>query len=1036
MLKPLALACLTVCAVFASPLPAKAQAGGEVHGSIYALVRAAGTVVAAVPGGGFADRYVFLPDISVFLQNTQTNAVTAPVTTNLDGSFAVPSQPEATYKLCWKAARYAAGCGTSFVLHNVNLNLQPQGIVPDPGIVLGRVTLKDNSSCRFVVPFLGVNSSTTVTAQLPSNATVSVRANSYGEYVIPGVPAGSIKLTAACEDGRATGTATMSGSAVVANLTLPSAKPSALAYASLGGQVVRAAAPGTTVQVTIKAKAGGAYPLHYRWAPDPASSGFVSQDATTVNWTIPAKGLATLYVLTHDDHGGNLLSHVSLSTTPDRILFSGKVFGNNAPAVSGAIVAINGVTATTDALGGFLLALPKEAPRYVLSITKPGYRLFSRALYAPVVGGSYELFQAQDFTVDPRKEISVTERPAETVTAVAAGARISIAANALAAGADGKGALATTPLHVYMASYALHEPQDQLPGDYGGIDKSGKGQRLSTYGAVSIDIRDASGNPHNLAPGKTATVTVPIDPAMQAGAPATMPVWYYDTARGMWVEEGTATKVGNAYQAKVTHFSAVNMDLAFSNAACTIIQVDTTIMPTPFKVRMTPLSGGFTVQANHQDQTIGDAINVVVREPPNIQVQFDMVDSVGNIITGASQTVNTGNATPDGVEWNPPPNQPYDCGSTVTYNEQTVKALFPLPPGFLTYLTPAAYLDPAQAPALTAAYYAAIDPGGTKTAPNNTSDFANWKTLNGFDRAGETRAIFQNLYDLGFGRDMHMQQGGQSGTCANCIAYYVTNYQTLAAADAAPGNGGANQLATVAMEYSPQNNVSGTPYTKFYVYGANGAILDSVALDDFAPKFVPTLCIICHNGNINSMGPDGSLPFARFIGFDEESYGFATSGAYSEASQTGFLKTMNAGVMNNTNVSTPLKLLITDWYGTEGNTSLPGPFNPAAVPTAWTTPVNKSALYGEVVKKSCRACHTTRDPADTGQDISWGSYDSFNNDGPVINIYTCSPAGSTHHIMPQAERTFSRFWLSTAPNEPPTLASSGINGFPAGSTCK
>jgi hypothetical protein len=55
-------------------------------------------------------------------------------------------------------------------------------------------------------------------------------------------------------------------------------------------------------------------------------------------------------------------------------------------------------------------------------------------------------------------------------------------------------------------------------------------------------------------------------------------------------------------------------------------------------------------------------------------------------------------------------------------------------------------------------------------------DFTNWKAANGFNRPGEMRTVYQNLYDLGFGRDMHMQKGGQDGSCLNCIAYYVTNY--------------------------------------------------------------------------------------------------------------------------------------------------------------------------------------------------------------------------------------------------------------------
>jgi hypothetical protein len=684
--------------------------------------------------------------------------------------------------------------------------------------------------------------------------------------------------------------------------------------------------------------------------------------------------------------------------------------------------------------GEFTLALPQEFPRYVVTIEKPGYQLFSRALYAPVVGATFKLIRAQDFVVDPTTPISVTERPRPG--SEQRGVQILIDANSLAAGADGSGPPATTPLHLRPATYDLRDAENQLPGDYGGIDNTSQPYRLQTFGAADISIRDAAGNPFNLVPGKTAIIRMPIDSALLASAPATIPFWQYDTKRGLWLQDGTAMRVGSMYEVKVTHFSAVNMDLAFNDAACTRIVVDTGIMPVPFKIRMTPLTGNFTVDANHQNQIISDALNVVVREPPGIKVRFDMVDSAGNIINAASQEITTGAASPSGIMWDPPPNPPYeDCTSEVRYDVNTVQALFPTPPqGFLSYRTPPPYLDPVQANGLTTAYYASIDPSGTKTTPGDVNDFARWKTANGFDRPGETCAIYQNEYDLGFGRDMHMQRGGQNGTCSNCIAYYVTNYANVE--DAVSG---ANQKATVAMEFSPQNGVRGTPYTKFYVFNPDGSIANSVALDDFGPKFVPTLCIVCHNGNVSSMGPDGNLTTARFIPFDLESFRFhPTNAQYHQPQQEAAFKELNRGILDRTNASAPVRLLITDWYGTEGDTSLPnGTFDKTAVPSQWTSPTDESALYNAVVKPSCRSCHTTRDPGDTGQDISWQSFDSLNQESVFVRILVCTPTGPFHHIMPQAERTFARFWLSTNPNGPAALAGSNLSGFqPPNNSCQ
>ena len=253
--------------------------------------------------------------------------------------------------------------------------------------------------------------------------------------------------------------------------------------------------------------------------------------------------------------------------------------------------------------------------------------------------------------------------------------------------------------------------------------------------------------------------------------------------------------------------------------------------------------------------------------------------------------------------------------------------------------------------------------------------------LNGFNRTGENHVTYENEYDLGFGRDMHMQTGGQDGTCANCTAFYVTNYASVEDAVA-----GLNHKATVAMEFSPpENNSSGAPFTKFFVFNPDGSIANSVALDDFGAKNVPSLCAVCHNGNTSGTLPaDGNLSFARFIGFDLHSYRYAAT--KPRAPQESDFKAMNRAILNRTNVSTPLKLLITDWYGpTEGDTTLPdATFQDLAVPTQWTTPTDEHVLYQTVVQTSCRSCHTTRDPNDTGQDISWGSYDSLDNDSPFV----------------------------------------------------
>jgi hypothetical protein len=290
--------------------------------------------------------------------------------------------------------------------------------------------------------------------------------------------------------------------------------------------------------------------------------------------------------------------------------------------------------------------------------------------------------------------------------------------------------------------------------------------------------------------------------------------------------------------------------------------------------------------------------------------------------------------------------------------------------------------------------------------------------------------VYYNRYDLGFGRDMHMQKGGQDGSCGNCIAYYVTNYDNAdLALDQKKG-----AIATVAMEYGPLTDPN-TPFSRFYVFDKDGAISTTAALDESGPKYVPTLCIICHNGNIGSMDPTtGNLHIARFIPFDLESFDYPTDPQWSRDKQAPKFKEMNRAVLNNTNPSLAEQRLITHWYGSVGDTSLPGDFNPDAVPSEWTVGPNDKTLYNVVVKPSCRSCHSTRDEGGTphlvAKDITWGSYDSFNANGLRVRFQVCGQmTPGAYNNMPHAERTYARFWLSTQPNAPRTLATSDLDAF-------
>jgi hypothetical protein len=129
-----------------------------------------------------------------------------------------------------------------------------------------------------------------------------------------------------------------------------------------------------------------------------------------------------------------------------------------------------------------------------------------------------------------------------------------------------------------------------MPGDLRGIGTDGKEVALQTFGMMNVELRDDNGNKLQLASGQQATITVAIPDSMQAAAPATIPLWYYNDSTGRWMEQGSGARQGNNYVGTVGHFTWWNFDLIMS--------------PMRFKVRFKDQFGNgvaYTYVAIHWD---------------------------------------------------------------------------------------------------------------------------------------------------------------------------------------------------------------------------------------------------------------------------------------------------------------------------------------------------------------------------------------------------------------------------------------------------
>ncbi len=107
---------------------------------------------------------------------------------------------------------------------------------------------------------------------------------------------------------------------------------------------------------------------------------------------------------------------------------------------------------------------------------------------------------------------------------------------------------------------------DAFPGDFEGVKADGTKEPLMSYGYVDITVSDGSGNPLQLREGATAQIRIPIPLSLQADAPATMPLWWFDPSDGQWHETGTMRRDGTVYTGEIEHFSIYNSDVGYSRS--------------------------------------------------------------------------------------------------------------------------------------------------------------------------------------------------------------------------------------------------------------------------------------------------------------------------------------------------------------------------------------------------------------------------------------------------------------------------------------
>jgi len=257
---------------------------------------------------------------------------------------------------------------------------------------------------------------------------------------------------------------------------------------------------------------------------------------------------------------------------------NGFVTDENDQVVTLATVQVGAATFTTDKYGYFVATnvdVVKEAA--VVTVSKTGYFKGIKTYMA-------EEGKSAFFRIKLIRKVN-----AGTVNAAAGGSvtlanglSIILPANAVVNASTNAAYTGTVNVAAYWLNPTAADLSGIMPGDLRGINSNGKMQLLTTYGMAAVELTGSGGELLQMATGKKALLGFPIPSALLSSAPVTIPLWYFDEAKGLWKEEGTATKTGDNYVGEVSHFSTWNVDIPedFVQFSCTL--VDQNSQPIPY----------------------------------------------------------------------------------------------------------------------------------------------------------------------------------------------------------------------------------------------------------------------------------------------------------------------------------------------------------------------------------------------------------------------------------------------------------------------
>ena len=325
------------------------------------------------------------------------------------------------------------------------------------------------------------------------------------------------------------------------------------------------------------------------------------------------------------DSAGNVADEVSRVVIVNEIVaietgsLVGRVLDISGNAISNATIQVGSLTRSSDANGNFSFNELNVSNRVIVNASKADYLNNSKI-------------------VQIQKDLETTTT---IVLAQESGSRFSSSDETTVEGSGG-GAL-TLPADIYVDRegnsfsgevelslnyYPISTPQgrEMFPGNFDAINSANERGTLRSYGFVTMSLQDSSGNPLGI--NGRANITIPADLSLGT-PPATIPLWYYDEDRGIWVEDGVATydEATQSYQGAITRIAVYNLDVFMNSGNLKVCVED---------INGTKLSGAYVRLENPSTNWFSNV------GPTNSTGYMNILNVMGNINLNLSAYLSDG----------------------------------------------------------------------------------------------------------------------------------------------------------------------------------------------------------------------------------------------------------------------------------------------------------------------------------------------------------------------------------------------------------